>query len=105
MYPKVNTKYYYADRSAHLVQGGLFTLDGVHPSAIAHGLLAYEILKQLRDVQIVPDADLPWSTIFANDRLYQEPISIMQEIYNKDWLGQLVVHAIRLLDQARNVTT
>jgi hypothetical protein len=105
VYPKVNTKYYYADKSAHLVQGGLFTLDGVHPSAIAHGLLAYEILKQLRDAHIVADAELPWSTIFANDRLYQEPISIMQELYNKDWLGQLVVHAIRLLEQARGVTT
>ena len=84
IYPMVNTKYYHANPDARLVQGGLFSLDGVHPTAIAHGLLAYEFLKVMHDVGVVADTDLPWPAIFANDRLYQEPIAIMQELYRKD---------------------
>lgn len=100
-YPKVNTKYYHADQTGKLVQGGLFTLDGVHPSAIAHGLLAYEFLKVMQKAGLVADTELPWSTIFANDRLYTNPITIMQEIYKKDFLATLVVEFIQLLDQVR----
>jgi len=103
VYPKVNTKYYHADQTGHLTQGGLFTLDGVHPSPIAHGLLAYEFLKVMQPAGIVPDTDLPWSSIFGNDLLYNKPISIMQEIYKKDWIASLVINFIGLLDRARSL--
>jgi hypothetical protein len=101
VYPRVNTKYYHADEQGRLIQGGLFTLDGVHPSAIAHGLLAYECLKVMQRAGIVADLDLPWPTIFQNDLLYSNPIPIMQEIRNKEWLATLVVNFIQLLERVR----
>jgi hypothetical protein len=101
IYPKPNTKYYYADENRHLIQGGFFTLDGVHPSPIAQGLLAYEFLKVMKSAGLVADADLPWTSIFGNDLLYTRPISIMQEIYKKDYLATLVVNFIQLLENAR----
>ena len=96
-----NTKYYHADEQGRLIQGGLFTLDGVHPSAIAHGLLAYEFLKVMLRAGIVEDLELPWPTIFQNDLLYSNPIPIMQEIRNKEWLATLVVNFIQLLERVR----
>jgi hypothetical protein len=47
LYPPINTKYYHADTDGNLKQGGLFSLDGVHPTAIGHGIIAYEFLKAM----------------------------------------------------------
>lgn len=105
IYPMVNTKYYHADVGGQMKQGGLFTLDGVHPSAIGHGLLAYEFLKTMNaagatDVKgkIVSAkfTDDEWRTIFNNDTLYSKPITLMQELYGKQDLAKHVVKFIQL---------
>ena len=44
-YPPVKTKYCHADSKGLLSQGGLFSLDVVHPSAIGQGLIAWEFIK------------------------------------------------------------
>lgn len=100
LYPPVNTKYYHANVAGSLVQGGLFSLDGVHPSAIGQGLIAYEFLKILTQVQGSGDSELPWDAIFASDRLYSEPITIMQELYKKDELAQYIIQLLRLMGVA-----
>lgn len=100
VYPPVDTKYYHASADGRLMQGGLFSLDGVHPSAIGHGLLAFEFLKVMARAGVVADAELPWADIFASDRLYTEPIPIMQELYRKDGLAQHVIRLIRLMGVA-----
>jgi hypothetical protein len=96
IYPKVNTKYYHADVDGQLKQGGLFSLDGIHPTAIGHGLIAYEFLKVMKETGVVSDTDLDWSTIFANDTLYAQPINLMQELYGKDDLAKHIVELIKL---------
>ncbi len=35
--------------------------------------------------------ELDWPGIFASDRLYTEPISVMHELYNKDWLAKYLL--------------
>ncbi len=97
VYPPVNTKYYHANAEGRLVQGGLFSLDGVHPSAIGQGLIAYEFLKVLARSSVGVDTELPWGAIFASDRLYSEPIPIMQELYRKDDLARQIVRLVRFL--------
>lgn len=96
IHPMVNTKYYHADQQGTLKQGGIFGLDGVHPTVIGHGLVAFEFLKVMKDAGIVSDTDLPWAEIFAADRLYQEPIPLMHEIYGRDALAQHIVGLIQL---------
>lgn len=105
IYPMVNTKYYHADREGRVRQGGLFTLDGVHPSAIGHGLMAYEFLKVMKAAgvknagnKLVEDrfTDDEWRSIFANDTLYTKPITLMQELYGKADLAQHIVKFIQL---------
>ncbi|MEM7333488.1 MAG: hypothetical protein AAF490_15470 [Chloroflexota bacterium] len=80
-YPQVNTKFYHADRNGRLKQGGLVSLDGVHPSIIGQGLIAYEFLKVMKANNRASDTDLDWDMIFKNDRLYSEPITIMTDLY------------------------
>lgn len=95
VFPEVNTKYYHADVDGQLKQGGLFSLDGIHPTAIGHGLMAYEFLKVMREASVVSDTELDWGAIFANDTLYTQPIALMQELYGKDDLAKHIVKLIK----------
>lgn len=98
LYPPVNTKYYHADRDGSIKQGGLFSLDGVHPTAIGQGLIAYEFLKAMQDAGVedaagnTVDRQLDWTGekgIIAADLLYSTPLKNMQEIYGKDTIGSI----------------
>lgn len=98
-YPIPDTKYYHADIDGNLKQGGIFSLDGVHPSAIAHGLIAHETLKVMNGAGVSksdPDG-LDWRRIFNSDDLYQKPISIMHEIYDNERLAELVMSTVKKL--------
>ena len=101
IFPTVDTKYYHADPDGRLRQGGLSSLDGVHPSAIGHGLLAREFLETMRAAGVVDDADLDWRAIFESDRLYSDPIIIMQEIYQHTWLAEKLLALIRTFRRSR----
>ena len=100
VYPKVDTRYYHADSDGRLRQGGLSSLDGVHPSAIGHGLLAHEFLKVMGEAG-VDHNQLDWRTIFENDRLYSKPVTIMQEIYEHTWLAEKVLSLLRTFRRSR----
>lgn len=96
--PQVDTKYYHADRNGQMKQGGIFSLDGVHPSAIGHGLLAYEFLKTMIDAQTDVDNlnDDDWRAIFDADDLYNKPISMMAELYEHDQLIEFILRVIQV---------
>lgn len=56
-------------------RGGLFGLDGVHPTTIGYGVIAHEVLTKMRDATS-PNADpdaLPWDAIVAADTLVTDP--------------------------------
>lgn len=102
VYPKVDTRYYHADRAGRLRQGGLSSLDGVHPSAIGQGLIAYEFLKVMQAAGVVDGINLDWEAIFKSDTLYSDPINIMQEIYEHSWLAERILSLIRTFRRSRN---
>ncbi|MGH3149067.1 MAG: hypothetical protein ACRDTR_25070, partial [Rubrobacter sp.] len=91
VYPRVDTKYYHADRRNRLRQGGLFSLDGVHPTAIGQGIVAHEFLKVMKRSGVAVGGDLDWPSIFASDTLYSSPIAVMHELYNKDRLAKYLL--------------
>lgn len=106
LYPPVNTKYYHADREGVLKQGGLFSLDGVHPTAIGQGIIAYEFLKAMEIAKVkdisgkTVDTNLNWTGtngIIASDLLYTQPLKNMQEIYGKDKIASLGVRIVDLM--------
>ena len=103
VYPKVDTKYYHADKEGQLKQGGLFSLDGVHPSAIGQGLVATEFIKVMQAAgvkQVSLFTDQEWEQIFKSDTLYSRPISLMGEIYEHTELAQFVVQAAKFLNRS-----
>jgi hypothetical protein len=66
-------------------------LDGVHPTAIGQGIVAHEFRKVMKEAGVDVGNDLHWPDIFASDALYTKPISVMHELYNKDWLAKFLL--------------
>lgn len=106
-HPMVDTKYYFADTDGRLRQGGLFSLDGVHPTPILHGLIAWEFLKVMRAAGVkgggggplVADfTDDQWRAIFANDLLYSSPIPLMQELFAHRKLAEHLLGFVKAIN-------
>jgi hypothetical protein len=71
------------DEHGNRTGGGLFSLDGVHPSTIGYGLVAEVFLEAMEAAQ-VPGADrsrLPWQEVIANDLLLQSPPRVWDDVY------------------------
>ena len=66
---------YELDGQGRRVQGGLFSLDGIHPSTIGYGLIAELFLTEMQKVGVpgASPARLPWPAVIANDSLLQAP--------------------------------
>lgn len=108
IFPRLNPYYYDCDANGNLKNGGLFSLDGVHPSAIGQGLIAHEFLKVMRNAGVPmvtarPNAQLPnetftnqeWKKIFDSDDLYCKPITLMQELYQHNDLLKWILEVIK----------
>jgi hypothetical protein len=96
-YPKVDTRYYGTTRKGEIMSGGIFSLDGVHPTAIGQGLIAYEFLKVMKKAGSYsgnPENSIDWNNIFRSDTLYSQPLKITSEIYDnislKKWLFEII---------------
>lgn len=51
LHPPPNSRFYAADRSGRR-QGGLFSLDGVHPTTIGYGIIAQEVIKIMQTANV-----------------------------------------------------
>jgi len=100
IYPKVNTKYYHADQNGRLKQGGIFSLDGVHPSAIGQGIIAHEFLSVMQNegISLLDNKGINWCEVFESDTLYNNPITNMQEIYQHEKLADFIVKTIQCIN-------
>lgn len=76
----VDTRYYATETAngvTKLTAGGIFSLDGIHPTAIGQGLIAHEFLGAInhaRNLNLTLTAE-DWERIAQNEKLYAEPIS------------------------------
>ncbi|MCI0671253.1 MAG: hypothetical protein L0Y64_12375 [Myxococcaceae bacterium] len=66
--------------------GGLFSLDGVHPTTIGYGIFAHEFLKVMKDAGVrgADPAQLDWDAVVANDTLVTDPpvlLNGLQELF------------------------
>lgn len=97
IYPPINTKYYHCNRGGEIEGGGIFSLDGIHPTPTGQGLIAWEFLKAMKKAGAAPDeAMLDWSQILASDSFRTDPIRLMPELYEHDKLIKVVTDAIKL---------
>lgn len=93
-YPSFSTKFYGVTRSGEHKHGGFFSLDGIHPTAIGQGIIAYEFLKVMAMAGVVADAALDWDDIFKSDSLYTDPIALMDEFYDHDLLANAAINLV-----------
>lgn len=71
--PVPDTRFFGANASGR-VQGGLFSLDGVHPTTIGQGLIARDLLKLLVDVGAAPPrTEIDFADVIRADTLITDP--------------------------------
>lgn len=88
------TKYYRAEGD-RVYEGGLFSLDGVHPSAIGQGILADEFASVMRSNGVLFRKRLNWPGIVRNDTLSWRPLNLVEEIFQHSELAIFVFRALR----------
>lgn len=86
--PMVDTRFYHASSEGRFEQGGIFSLDGIHPSAIGQGLIAYEFLKVMNGVRKTA-YKVDWDSVYGSDDLYMNPLRIMPWLRRQDELASL----------------
>lgn len=76
-YQGLDTQFFTTDDAGARRFGGLFGLDGVHPTTAGYGLIAHEFLTAMRDAGVVfpggPGADVDYARALANDTLLSDP--------------------------------
>lgn len=95
VHPNIDTKYYHVNKYGKTDAGGIFSLDGIHPTAIGQGLIAWEFLKEMKKAGVVKNSNLPWKEIFASDTLRAKPIKLMHELYEHDDMIKFLVKTAR----------
>lgn len=79
--PKLSTDYLRIDRdSGKVYKGGIFSLDGIHPTTIGYGLIAHLYKQTMEDHGISFDKPLDWDYIIKSDTLVTDPPYILVEL-------------------------
>jgi len=81
--PQLSTDYIRIDEdSGKLYKGGIFSLDGIHPTTIGYGLIAHLYKETMENHGIEFDKPLDWNHIIANDTLVTDPPYLLVELRN-----------------------
>lgn len=65
---------------SRLIKGGLFSLDGVHPTTVGYGLIADAVLAAMRAAGVPDVGDLDWSAVVAADTLLHDPPRLLADL-------------------------
>lgn len=81
--PRLSTDYLRIDRgTGRIFKGGIFSLDGIHPTTIGYGLIAHVYYKTMQENGIVFQKPLDWDSIIENDTLVTDPPYLLVELKN-----------------------
>jgi hypothetical protein len=90
--PIPDSRFFISDNGVR-VQGGLFGLDGVHPTTIGYAILAQEVLSIL-DLAGIPEAHgaaINFTEVLNEDTLLTSPpLSLSTDLHLLGWLQELV---------------
>lgn len=105
--PPPNTRFFRSDPRGR-TEGGLFSLDGVHPTTSAAGLIAQEVMRimhtnaqiqfALPDGTLRSDANVDFARVLAADSLLSRPpTSVSSNLALLGWLDQTIDWVNRIL--------
>lgn len=98
MYPPLNTKFYRVSADGDITDGGVFSLDGIHPTVIGQGIIASEFLKAFKEKGSASSgASIDWDRVINEDSLRKNPIAVLHDIVEVDQAIDFVVQAVSLL--------
>lgn len=65
-------------------QGGLFSLDSIHPTTVGYGLIAEEFLHKMKEVKVpgTKEATIDWGEIIERDTLLSDPPILWESVMN-----------------------
>ncbi len=89
----LDTRFFRSDRSGRL-QGGLFGLDGVHPTTSGYSVIAAEVLRVLA-IAGMPANPVDFASLRRQDTLNEDPPALMNRIFGllAPFLTRLESHA------------
>ncbi|MEX0994021.1 MAG: hypothetical protein WD599_00750, partial [Balneolaceae bacterium] len=68
------------DDTRKLMQGGIFSLDGLHPSTIGYGLIANIYRMSMEQAGVTFDKPMDWDYIIESDTLVTDPPYLLAEL-------------------------
>ena len=78
----LTTDYIRLDKNGKLYKGGIFSLDGIHPTTIGYGLIAHLYKQTMESHGIHFDKPLDWDHIIESDTLVTDPPYLLTELRN-----------------------
>ncbi len=77
----LDTRYLEADTETNrIISGGIFSLDGLHPTTIGYGLIADVFYQEMKSSGIRFQSELNWPKIVENDSLIMNPPLFLHEL-------------------------
>lgn len=68
------------DETKNLFRGGIFSLDGIHPTVTAYGLIANLFRETMKRNGVQFDHEMPWEFIVKNDTLLTNPPELLVQL-------------------------
>ncbi|MEX0608583.1 MAG: hypothetical protein WD016_00345 [Balneolaceae bacterium] len=77
---KLTTDYIRLNDAGKLYKGGIFSLDGLHPTTIAYGLMANVYFQTMRQAGVNFEKPINWDLVVAEDSLVTNPPLMLREL-------------------------
>jgi len=79
--PRISTDYLKLDReTGKIASGGIFSLDGLHPSTIGYGLIANIYKKHMAEQGVHFHRDIDWNYIINSETLVTDPPPLLHNL-------------------------
>ena len=70
------------DQTGKLISGGIFSLDGLHPTTIGYGLIANWFKEKMQEHGVRFEREIDWDFVIENDTLVTDPPYLLIELRN-----------------------
>jgi hypothetical protein len=78
---KLSTDYLRVDEdSGKVIQGGIFSLDGLHPSTIGYGLIANIYMMAMKETGVRFEKPMDWNFIIQNETIVSNPPYLLTQL-------------------------
>lgn len=77
---KLSTDFIRLNEDGKLYKGGIFSLDGLHPTTIGYGLMANVYMRSMARAGVKFQHSIDWDKVVAEDTLVSDPPKLLSEL-------------------------